>query len=59
LLPQPVPLGQSAAVSPLRQAPFQAAPPSEPDHCEHETSVNVPLSAPWPEGKNAVDAPVS
>ena len=58
LFPQPVD-GQFDAVSPERHAPFQSWPPSEPDHCEHDTSVNVPVSAPWPEGKNCAEPPVS
>ena len=51
--------GQFGAVSPERHAPFQSWPPSEPDHCEHDTSVNVPVSAPCPEGKNFAEPPVS
>ena len=40
-------------------APFQSGEPSEPDHSLHDTSVNVPVSAPWPEGKNTAAPPVS
>lgn len=58
-LPQPVPEGQKAALSPERHAPFQRAPPSEPDHWLQDTSVNEPVRAPCPEGKNTFDAPES
>ena len=40
-------------------APFQSAPPSEPDHWLQGTSVNEPVSAPWPEGKKTAAPPVS
>ena len=40
-------------------APFQSGEPSEPDHWLHGTSVNVPVSAPWPEGKKTFAPPVS
>lgn len=58
LFPQPT-AGQFPAVSPLRHAPLKRDPPSVPAHWLHETSVKVPVSAPWPEGKNALDPPVS
>ena len=51
--------GQFPVVSPARQAPFQRAPPFDPDHRLHETSVKVPVKAPRPEGKNADAPPVS
>lgn len=56
--PQPT-AGQSPADSPDRHAPFQRAPPSEPDHWLQDTSVKLPVNAPWPDGKKAFDPPVS
>ena len=39
--------------------PLKRLPPSVPDHWLHGTSVNVPVSAPRSEGKNALAPPVS
>ena len=52
-LPQPVD-GQFADFSPEIHAPFQSGEPSEPDHCEHDTSWNEPVSAPCPIVKSLV-----
>lgn len=56
--PHPV-LGQSGAFSPSMQAPSQRGPPSDPDHWLQLTSLQVPTRAPWPDGKNTPDPPVS
>ena len=51
--------GQLPAFSPEMQAPFHSGLPSEPDHWLQGTSVNEPVSAPWPEGKKTAAPPVS
>ena len=47
------------ADSPLTHAPSQSGPPSQPDRWLHDTSVNVPVRASWPEGKGVPAPPVS
>jgi hypothetical protein len=59
LLPQPVAPGHNGAESPARHPPFHSGAPSVPVHWLHATSWNVPLSEPWPLGKNAAAPPVS
>lgn len=46
-MPHPVD-GQLELFSPEMHAPFQSGEPSEPDHCEQDTSWNEPSKAPCP-----------
>jgi hypothetical protein len=58
LFPQPVE-GQVPVFSSARHAPSWRLEPSEPDHSVHGTSLYEPVSASFPDGKNAPGAPES